>query len=324
MTRFAALFPGQLSEKQGMGEAFAAFPWAGPLLDEVARQSGVDVRAVYFGDEVPETVWRADRNAHVGVFTVSLLALEALEREHGLVPAAAAGYSLGTYAAFVAAGALERGPALDVLLEVLRLLEESPVRGAMGYVIGLSREEAEAAVRQITADPLELSVANENAARQIVVAGEAGAVRRFVDATAPAALRAEVLPIDCPMHTARLAGLAERLERFVAGVPVTAPRRSLFAPMLGSRVPDAGTARHVLGRQIAEPAHWAATLRAMRAEGLTTFLEAGPGDVLAKMLRWTVRDGRAWVVEDPASASAFAAARAAPGSDVARAGEGAR
>ena len=101
--RFAALFPGQLSEKAGMGESLAEeYPYVSELFETISRRSGVDIAATFFGDGAP--TMHDDLPAQVGIFAVSLAALDVLDREFGLVPRAAAGYSLGTYASFVAAG----------------------------------------------------------------------------------------------------------------------------------------------------------------------------------------------------------------------------
>jgi [acyl-carrier-protein] S-malonyltransferase len=156
--RFAALFPGQLSEHAGMGEALAArYPDASDLFDEISRRSGVDIARTFFGAGSPAL--HDDLPAQVGVFAVSIAVLNVLEREHQLSPHAVAGYSLGTYAAYVAAGSLSTMAALDVLLEAARLLGEEKVEGAMGYVIGLTRDALEDVLRQVEPDPALLSIA---------------------------------------------------------------------------------------------------------------------------------------------------------------------
>ncbi len=127
-----------------------------------------------------------DLPAQVGVFAVSIAALDALEREHGLSPAAAAGYSLGTYAAFVAAGCLDRWAALDVLLEAQRLLDgerraNDADPGGMGFVIGLPRAAVEASI-----EGTRVSIGTENAPQQFVLTGEARAVSATIESLRPA------------------------------------------------------------------------------------------------------------------------------------------
>ena len=92
------------------------------------------------------------------------------------------------------------------------------------------------------------------------------------------------------------------------------PRAALFAPMLGRRVANAEEATLVLSRQICRPSLWAPTLRAMGDSGLTRFAEVGPGDVLTKMTRWTLRDAKVaeTALEDPESIASFARSLAPP------------
>lgn len=294
-----ALFPGQLSEKAGMGEALAArYPYVADLFHEVYLASGVDLGATFFGEGAPGM--HDDLPAQVGVFSVSVAALEVLRREHGVVPSASVGYSLGTYAAFVAAGCLEIGEGLGVLLELDRLLRTA-APGGMAFSIGLSREEVEEIAAGITADPLELAVANENAPRQLVVSGSPEAVREFVARAAPRALKAAVLPIDYAMHSRRLAFLEEPMARAVARqVPARPPSRgAVFAPMTGARVADGAEAARVLAFQIARPSRWESAVRAAaKAFPAATFAEVGPGAVLSRMCRWILRREAA-VLEEP-------------------------
>ena len=291
---FGALFPGQLSEKAGMGEAFARrFGYVSSLFEEISLRSGISIDAMFFGAGLPSL--HDDRPAQVGVFAVSLAALEVLRREHGLVPDASCGYSLGTYAAFVAAGCLTREAALDVLLEAERLLAEARASGdadgTMGFVIGLGRPDVEAALAGVCPDLSRLAVATENAAAQFVLTGERDLVEEAVDLLRPRALKAEMLGIGFPMHSRSLEPVTERLMIFLeGGVRVERPRAPLFAPMLGRRVADGAEAAYVLSKQISLPSLFSPTLLSMRAAGVQRFAEVGPGDVLTRLVRWTLRD----------------------------------
>jgi [acyl-carrier-protein] S-malonyltransferase len=294
MSGFGALFPGQLSEKPGMGEAFAArFGYVSSLFEEISSRSGVRLDATFFGEGLPSL--HDDRSAQVGVFAVSLAALEVLKREHGLVPDASCGYSLGTYAAFVAGGCLSGEAALDVLLEAERLLAEAKrageFEGTMGFVIGLGRPDVEAALAGVCPDLSRLAIATENAAAQFVLTGERDLVEEALGLLRPRALKAEMLPIGFPMHSRSLDAVTERLKNFLeGGVRVEHPRTPLFAPMLGRRVLSPEDAAHVLSKQISLPSFFASTLLAMRSAGIHRFAEVGPGDVLTRLVRWTLRD----------------------------------
>ena len=302
---FAALFPGQLSERAGMGEALAKrFPEVASSFEQISRRAGIDLSATFFGEGSPNL--HENLPSQVGVFAVSLAVLDVLEREFGTRPEAVAGYSLGTYAAFVAAGALDRWQALDVLLEAERLLAIDPVSGGMGFVIGLPRPALEEILREVSEDSSELSIGTENAAQQLVITGSPEAVKAAIALALPRSLRAELLPLTSPMHSSRLRGVSERLARFVAGVRVVEPTRAaLYAPMLGRRIQNADEAARVLAGQISELSRWSTVLRLIGESGLTRFAELGPGDVLTRLLRWTVRGARGTALSDPASITEF-------------------
>ncbi len=317
--KFGALFPGQLSEKAGMGEALAArFAYVSSLFEEISSRSGVDLPHTFFGAGSPSL--HDDRPAQVGVFAASLAALEVLRREHGLVPDASCGYSLGTYAAFVSAGCLSREAALDVLLEAERLLSEvrraGEAEGTMGFVIGLGRADVEAALAGVCPDLSRLAVATENASAQFVLTGETDLVREAVTLLRPRALKAEVLPIGFPMHSRALEPVTERLKSFLeSGVRVEQPVTPLFAPMLGRRVSNGAEAAHVLSRQISSPSFFAPALVAMSKAGIHRFAEVGPGDVLTRLVRWTLRDAIVArpALERPEDVNVFAATVAPAG-----------
>jgi [acyl-carrier-protein] S-malonyltransferase len=301
-----------------MGEALARrFEFASSSFEEISRRSGVRLVDTFFGEGAKNL--HDDLPAQVGVFAVSLAAFETLRRIHRLEPAAALGYSLGTYAAFVAAGSLETWAALDVLLEAERLMSEASRRGdldgGMAYVIGLARPAVEETLLALTPDRARLAIATENAAAQFVFSGERALVASAVDAFRPVALKTELLSIKIPMHSSRLTSVCQGLQGFLErGVSIAQPRSALFAPMLGRRVQTAEEAAHVLSEQISFPSLFGPTLSVMRGAGLRRFAEVGPGDVLTRLVRWTVRDaqmpGRA--LEDPEAIDAFAKELAPP------------
>ena len=317
---FGALFPGQLSEKAGMGEAFARrYAYVSSLFEETSLRSGVRIADTFFGTGALSL--HADRPAQVGVFAVSLAALEVLRREHGLVPDGVCGYSLGTYAAFVAAGCLSRDAALDVLLEAERLLAEGKragdFEGTMGFVIGLGRPDVEAALAGVCPDMSRLSIATENASAQFVLTGETDLVEETVELLRPRALKAEMLPIGFPMHSRALESVTEKLKMFLeGGVRLAQPERPLYAPMLGRRVANGEEAAYVLSKQISRPSLFSPTLMAMSAFGIHRYAEVGPGDVLTRLVRWTLRDAIVArpALERPEDVAVFAATVApAPG-----------
>jgi [acyl-carrier-protein] S-malonyltransferase len=311
--RFAALFPGQLSEKAGMGEALArSYRYVASWFAEVTERSGVDLPSVFFGEGRSDL--HDDLPAQVGVFAVSVAVLDVLATEHGLEPSACAGYSLGTYAACVGAGLLDRRTGLEVLLKAERLLGERAPAGAMGFVIGLPEGDVAAELARLGRDPHDVVIGNVNAPQQVVVTGKRELVLRALDHLSPHALKAEALPLGWPMHSPALRPVADALSGWVSrNVRLSWPgRATLYAPMLGRAARSEDEARQVLGTQIAHSSRWTDVLTAMAADGETRFAEVGPGDVLSKMHRWTLRRSKAEVLEEPAGIARFASGFGTP------------
>ena len=179
----------------------------------------------------------------------------------------------------------------------------------MGFVIGVPEAEVAAELARHASDPREVAIGNVNAPQQLVLTGRREAVLHALDALSRHALKAEALPLRWPMHSPALGPVTDELAAFVArNVDLAWPSRAtLYAPMLGRALRNEDEARRVLGTQISHPSRWSDVLAAMAAAGETRFAEVGPGDVLSKMHRWTLRRSRAEVLDAPAGLARFAA-----------------
>lgn len=298
-------------------ELHGAYSYVRDFFADIERHSDISIPDHFFGSGSREL--HENGPAQVGLFGVAIALMDVLAHEFDYVPDAVVGYSLGTYAAMVTAGCLDRWGALEVLLEVQRLLDTGRYPGAMGYVIGLRRPQVVDMIESIAPGGEKVRIGNENAPQQFVLTGEAAAVCACIEEARPFALAAEVLPISSPMHSPRLLPLTDELARFVEErIEVRAPSPSvaLYAPMLGRRVTTQAEAVEVLCRQIARPSYWEATLRMLWTNGCHKFIEAGPSHVLAKMLRWTLRQAKVQVLEDPLSVEKFALGRHARGAEL--------
>jgi [acyl-carrier-protein] S-malonyltransferase len=178
----------------------------------------------------------------------------------------------------------------------------------MGFVIGVPEAEVDAELARLTRDPHDVAIGNVNAPQQVVLTGRREPVVSALDHLALHALKAELLPLGWPMHSPALGPVTDELAGFVArSIRLAWPgRATLYAPMLGRVVTSEGEARQVLGTQISHASRWSDVLAAMAAAGETRFAEAGPGDVLSKMHRWTLRRSRADVLDEPAGIARFA------------------
>jgi [acyl-carrier-protein] S-malonyltransferase len=298
--RLAFCFPGQGSQSVGMGRGFHdASPSARAVFEEASDALGLDVARLCF--DGPESALQLTANTQPAILTVSVAAAAVLA-ERGIVPAIAAGHSLGEYSAYVVTGALAFRDAVRIVRQRGEFMQAAvPVgTGAMAALVGLALPIVEEICRE-AADGEVVDVANINSPVQIVVAGHRGAVERAVAlAAGRGGKRSVLLPVSAPFHCRLMAPAAERLGAVLAAVSTAPPR----VPVI--RNVDAGrTTRHedvvpFLVRQVTAPVRWTDCVRRMAEDGVTTLVEVGPGRVLSGLLRRIDPALTGLAVEDPA------------------------
>jgi [acyl-carrier-protein] S-malonyltransferase len=295
----AFLFPGQGSQAVGMGRAFHDTSVAARrVFEEAGEALGMDLRRVMF--EGPEAELALTATTQPAVLTASVAAAAACA-ERGLVPALAAGHSLGEYSALVVAGALALGDAVRIVRRRGEFMQEAvPVgTGAMAAVMGIGID----LVEQVCADAAKgevVEVANVNSAQQIVIAGHRTAVERAVALARERCGRKSVLlPVSAPFHCALMAPAAERLAAELARATVRDPRIPVVRNVDGGVTREAADVVPALLRQVASPVRWTACVQRLAAEGATAFVEVGPGRVLSGLARRIVEDAPAVSIEDP-------------------------
>ncbi len=287
----AWLFSGQVSEFPGMGRDFwESSPEARDLFEETSAIAGFDLAESLFSAD--ENAIHENRVAQTGVFLVSTLAAREL-MARGERPGAIAGYSLGNYAALVAAGAVSYSEALTILLAVLSESDRLGISGAMGAVIGMSESDVEACCARQRDEGRPVWIGNVNAATQLVVTGSVSGVDALLAEVSPRALRALRLPMSWPIHSVMMDVVARAVVAVVAGCrTIVAPRVPVYAGHSFSRLTTRHEIEDLLVRQVALPSRWKDTVEAMFADGNREFLEVGPGETLTRMLRWIVREAR--------------------------------
>ncbi len=285
MSAYAFIFPGQGSQYVGMGRSFyESSAAARKTFDEATKALGYDLaRVVFEGPE--EDLGRTDIT-QPALLTVSMAALRALSERMVPRPVALAGHSLGEYTALVAAGVLDFAEAVALVAKRGRVMMEAGNSGAMCAIIGLGPEVVGEICRQVSEQDSVVVPANLNSPVQVVVSGEASAVKRAAgEAKARGAKMAVMLNVSVPSHSPLMASVAEKfvadLERVrfnEFSVPVVSNVRA--EPMEG--VSEAAV---LLERQLTSPVRWVESVKKMKDMGVRRMLEIGPKKVLTGLVK---------------------------------------
>lgn len=309
MTR-AFVFPGQGSQRVGMGRALAeAFAPARELFEEVDDALDAKLSRIMF--EGPEADLTLTENAQPALMAVSLAVVRVLEREGGLRLGAqcafVAGHSLGEYSALAAAGGLAVGDAARLLRRRGRAMQRAvPVgEGAMAALIGLDLDAARAVATAAAGNEV-CETANDNAPGQVVLSGGRAAIERAI-AIAPehGARRVIELPVSAPFHCALMAPAAEEMAEALAATEIAAPAVPLIANVTAAPVIDPDEIRALLVRQVTAMVRWRESVRAMAASGVDEIVELGAGKVLSGLVRRIDRAIAARSVETPEDVELF-------------------
>jgi len=288
----AFVFPGQGSQKVGMGRALAdAYPICSQTFDEADGALGEPLSRVVF--EGPEETLTLTENTQPAILAMSTAACRLLE-SRGISPAFVAGHSLGEYSANVAAGTFAFADALRIVRRRGRYMQEAvPVgTGAMSAILGLDADAVARACAE-AADGQVVSAANLNGAGQIAIAGATDAVKRAGErAKALGAKRVIPLPVSAPFHCSLMKPAEERLAPELRALRAGDPRVPIVANVDAEPKRTAKDAIEALVRQVSSPVRWESVVERLASEGVTTYVEVGPGTVLSGLIRKIHRDAK--------------------------------
>jgi [acyl-carrier-protein] S-malonyltransferase len=284
-----------------MGRALAeAFPESRAAFAEADEALGFSLSTLCF--DGPDQDLQLTANTQPAILATSIAAYRALAAR-GLRPSRVAGHSLGEYSALVAAGSLTLADAVRIVRRRGQYMQEAvPVGvGAMAAILMLDLPAIEEACRQ-AADGEVVSPANMNSPGQVVIAGHKGAVERAMElCKAKGAKRAVPLPVSAPFHCALMKPAQDRLEPELRAAAFRDPEVPLVNNVDAKAVASAAECRDGVIRQVSSPVRWQESVERLVADGVTTFVEVGPGEVLAGLVKKIAKGTTVLNVNDPES-----------------------
>ncbi len=304
---FAFVFPGQGSQSVGMLEALAAGePQVRATFAEASQTLGYDLWQLVSAG--PAEALNATERTQPAMLTAGVATWRVWGARGGALPAVLSGHSLGEFTALVCAQALEFAAALELVRFRGELMQQAVPAGsgAMAAILGLEDAHVQAACAEAAQGGI-VEPANFNSPGQVVIAGEAAAVARAIEAAkARGAKRAVLLPVSVPAHSSLMRSAAQRLAQRLRALALARPRIRYVSAVDAASHEDPEDIRALLVRQLSSPVRWTDTLRAVSAAPIAQVIECGPGKVLTALNRRIERrDGLSFLaLEDPASLAA--------------------
>jgi len=290
----AFVFPGQGSQKVGMGaELAAASAAAREVFEEV--DDALSFRLSALMREGPEDQLTLTENAQPAIMANAIATLRVLESEGGIALAdkgdCVAGHSLGEYTALCAVGAFSLADTARLLrLRGQAMQAAVPVSvGAMCALLGADVEKAQA-LADAAAEGQVCQIANDNDPGQVVLSGHREAIERAVALVKEHGIkRGVILPVSAPFHCELMAPAAEAMDKALADLPPSALRLPIYANFTAAAVSDPVQERDLLVKQVCGRVRWRESVIAMKQAGAEHFVELG-GKVVGPMIGRTVED----------------------------------
>jgi [acyl-carrier-protein] S-malonyltransferase len=298
----AFVFPGQGSQSIGMlTDLAASYPEVKHTFERASDALGKDLWAIVA--QGPDEELNQTHNTQPAMLAVGAAVWEVWCKHSNIRPAWMAGHSLGEYTALVCSGAMSFEDGIKLVAARGRLMQEAvpPGIGAMAAILGLEDHQ----VVKVCADAAEseiVSAVNFNSPGQVVIAGHVAAVERAMLAAKEAgAKRAVLLPVSVPSHCALMESAAQKLDEQLQNTDIGTPKMTLIhnVDVVSHSAPE--VIRNALKEQLYKPVRWTDSIKFMHDQGVTCFVECGPGKVLVGLNKRIAKDAEHMSIHDSES-----------------------
>jgi [acyl-carrier-protein] S-malonyltransferase len=300
--KVAVIFPGQGSQSVGMLDAWREHPASSAVLDEAADVLGTDLAEVCRDQAALEQTEITQQ----AVLTADVAAFRVLEAE-GVAPIAVAGHSLGEYAALVAAGALDFGPTLEAVRERSLAMGEAGQQrpGTMLALVGLTLDQAREVCEEAAGDGV-LVLANQNSQQQTVLAGEVAAIERAEAIARQRRCRPLRPNVAGAFHSPLMEPAKARIDAALDRLEVRASRIPVIQNVTAEPTVDADELLAALRVHVVSPVRWVDSMAKVVSLGAEGLIEAGPGEVLTRMVKRDLKGLELITARTPEEATAAA------------------
>ena len=293
MSKVAFCFPGQGSQRVGMGRDFVAqFPEAAAVFDEASEELDFDLRKVCFEGPIEEL--SQTEVTQPALVASSLAAFRAIQERLGVKPDVVVGHSVGEYAAIAAADSVGVGVVTRLVRERGLAMAASKARGAMAAILGLEDAEVERLCRE-TGD---VWPANYNCPGQLVISGREHGVAELGEKARDLGAKVVRLRVSGAFHSPLVEDAAHRLEPALRSANF-GELRTRFMSTVSSKLETVDRVPGLLVEQMTAPVRFTQSVQGLVSDGVRTFVEVGPGGVLSGLVKRIDRSVTAISVGSP-------------------------